>query len=429
MHTTTPRPAPVAAGHGARLTLALLCGLTALVAACGGGGGGTSNGTAAAAGTPAPGPGPATAPAPAPVPTAQPTLADRVAVGEKLFNETALSASGRQSCASCHPADRGHADPAGTFLPLGGLTLTAQNLRSSPSLNYLDANTAFRFNANGDAQGGFTWDGRADTRAAQVLGPLLASNEMANTDTASVVRKVRALGYFSELQFAYALSTLASDAQVLTALQQAMADYQAGDVDYHPFTSKYDLVLDGRATLTAQEARGLAAFNDRNRGNCDSCHTLTPPAGQTKPIFTNFRYFALGVPRNTSAGTADPNVFDMGLCGPLRTDLSGRTDLCGMFKVPTLRNVALTAPYFHNGVFTTLEEVVDFYATRDSDPGRWYPTLGGVVQRFNDMPLAYRANVTQQAPFSTRNGQAAFTAQDAADIVAFLKTLSDGHVP
>ena len=421
-------PASLSLPLAPRCALAAL--LTALVAAlslagCGGGGGGDTASAAAAV------PAPATTPTPttAPTTTAAPTQADRVAVGDKLFNEARLSASGRQSCASCHDAGRGHADPAGTFLPLGGLGLTAQNLRSSPSLNYMDANTAFRFNANGDPQGGFTWDGRADTRAAQVLGPLLAANEMANADTAAVVRTVRALAYFSELQFAYGLSTVASDTQVLTATQQALADYQAGDTDYHLFTSKYDAVLDGRATLTAQEARGLAAFNDRNRGNCDSCHTLTPPAGTTKPIFTNFRFFALGVPRNTSAGTTNPNVFDMGLCGPLRTDLTGRTDLCGMFKVPTLRNVALTAPYFHNGVFTTLEEVVDFYATRDATPARWYPTVDGVVQRFNDLPAAYRGNVTNQAPFNTRNGQPAFSAQDAADIVAFMKTLNDGYVP
>jgi cytochrome c peroxidase len=399
-----PQPLPARPALPTLLHATLAALFTALsLAACGGGGGGGSSATATNATATA-------VPAPSTPPTAAPTQADRVAIGEKLFNEVRLSASGRQSCASCHAADRGHADPAGTFLPLGGPTLTAQNLRSSPSLNYLDANTAFRFNANGDPQGGFTWDGRADTRAAQVLGPLLAANEMANADTAAVVRTVRALSTFSELQFAYSLGTTATDTQVLTALQQALSDYQAGDSDYHPFTSKYDLVLDGRATLTAQEARGLAAFTDRNRGNCDSCHTLTPPAGQTKPIVTNFRYFALGVPRNSSAGTLDPNVFDLGLCGPLR-------------------NVALTAPYFHNGVFTTLEEVVDFYATRDANPARWYPTVGGVVQRFNDLPAAYRGNVTNQAPFNTRNGQPAFSAQDAADIVAFLKTLSDGYVP
>jgi cytochrome c peroxidase len=114
----------------------------------------------------------------------------------------------------------------------------------------------------------------------------------------------------------------------------------------------------------------------------------------------------------------------------VRTDLSHRTDLCGMFKVPTLRNVALTAPYFHNGVMATLEEAVAFYATRDSDPARWYPTVGGVVQRFNDLPPAYRGNVTQQAPFGpAAPGGPRLSPQDVQDIVSFLGTLTDGFTP
>lgn len=361
---------------------------------------------------------------------AQPSAADRVAVGDKLFNEVALSAGGRQACAGCHVKARGHADAEGSFLPMGGPDLDRQGLRSSPSLHYMNSNTAFQFSAGGDARGGFTWDGRADTRTAQALGPLLAANEMAQPDAAAVVRAVRALPYFSELAFAYALPASASDAQVLLATQQALEAYQSGDVDYQPYTSKFDAVQRNQASFTAQEQRGLSLFNDPQRGNCASCHSSTPPPGETLPVFTNFRYFALGVPRNISSATADPTFFDMGLCGPVRTDLAHRTELCGMFKVPTLRNVALTAPYFHNGAMATLEEVVSFYATRESDPARWYPTVDGVVQRFNDLPPAYRGNVTQQAPFGPppRNG-ARLNAQDVQDIASFLRTLSDGFTP
>lgn len=361
---------------------------------------------------------------------AQPTAADRVAIGDKLFNETALSAGGRQACAGCHVKARGHADAEGGLLPLGGPNLDRQGLRSSPSLHYLNSNPSFQLNAGADARGGFTWDGRADTRAAQALGPLLAANEMAQPDTAAVVRAVRALPYFNELVFAYALPATASDAQVLLATQQALEAYQAGDADYQPYTSKFDAVQRGLASFTAQEQRGLNLFNDPQRGNCASCHSSTAPPGETLPVFTNFRYFALGVPRNKSAATTDPNFFDMGLCGPVRTDLAHRTDLCGMFKVPTLRNVALTAPYFHNGAMSTLEEVVSFYATRDSDPARWYPTVNGVVQRFNDLPTAYRGNVTQQAPFGPPPvGGPRLSPQDVQDIVSFLRTLSDGFTP
>jgi cytochrome c peroxidase len=394
-----------------------LCALIALTATClAGCGGGSTADLAAELGRVQP--------------LAQPVDGDRVAVGDRLFNEVALSAGERQSCATCHVKARGHADGEGSFLPLGGPGLDRQGLRSSPSLHYMNRNTAFQLGAGTGPRGGFTWDGRADTRAAQALGPLLAANEMAQPDAAAVVRAVRALPYYSELAFAYSLPADASDAEVLQATQQALEDYQAGDEDYQPYTSKFDAVQRGQTRFTAQEERGLALFNDPQRGNCASCHSSTPPPGETLPEFTNFGYFALGVPRNTSAATADPAFFDLGLCGPVRTDLSNRTDLCGLFKVPTLRNVALTAPYFHNGAIATLEEAVAFYATRDSDPARWYPTVGGVVQRFNDLPAAYHGNVNRQPPFGLPPpGGPRLSPQDVQDIVSFLGTLTDGYVP
>jgi cytochrome c peroxidase len=358
------------------------------------------------------------------------TEAARVAVGDLLFKDTRLSAAGNLACASCHVQERGHADADGVFLPQGGPALDQQGLRSSPSLNYLNDNRAFTFDSQRRPTGGFTWDGRADTRAAQALGPLLAGNEMAHASSAAVVVRVRTLPYFAQLLSSSALDASASDAQVLQALQGALQSYQAGDVDYQPYTSKFDAVQDGRAAFSAQEARGLALFNSPQQGNCASCHSSTPPAGQTRALFTNFGYFALGVPRNQSTATADAAFFDMGLCGPVRTDLSHRTDLCGMFKVPTLRNVALTAPYFHNGAVATLQEAVSFYATRDIDPARWYPVVGGVVDRFNDLPAAYRANVHQLPPFGQQPGQPPrLSAQDVQDLLAFLRTLTDGFVP
>lgn len=116
----------------------------------------------------------------------------------------------------------------------------------------------------------------------------------------------------------------------------------------------------------------------------------------------------------------------MGLCGPKRTDLSARTDLCGQFKVPTLRNIELTAPYFHNASVATLADAVAFYATRDLQPERWYPTVNGVVQRFNDLPVPLRTNVLMTKPFGQRpGGTPLLSATDVADLVAFLRTLTD----
>jgi len=394
--------------------------LAAMLAGCGGGGGGgdSAASTARAAIT-------STTQATG----SAATEAARVAVGDLLFHDTRLSAAGNLACASCHVRERGHADADGAFLPLGGPGLDQQGLRSSPTLNYLNSNRAFAFDGQVRPSGGFTWDGRAHTRAAQALGPLLAANEMAHASSAAVVARVRTLPYFAQLLSASTLDNTATDAQLLQALQGALQSYQAGDVDYQPYTSKFDAVQDGRATFSAQEARGLALFNSPQQGNCASCHSSTPPAGQARALFTNFDYFALGVPRNHSTATSDAAFFDMGLCGPVRTNLSNRTDLCGKFKVPTLRNVALTAPYFHNGAVATLQDAVSFYATRDIDPARWYPVVGGVVDKFNDLPAAYRGNVDQRPPFGQQPGQPPrLSAQDVQDLVAFLNTLTDGFV-
>ncbi len=396
-------------------------GLLLLLSACGGGGGSSAEDATAVAMARPPAPNPAPAPAPAPAPL---SLSE---VGDRLFKEVSLSASGKLSCAGCHVQAAGHADAAGGFLPLGGIDGQAQGLRSSPSLNYLDGAGVFRFNAQGDPQGGLFWDGRADSREAQARGPLFNAKEMANTEGPAFSTKLRALSYFPDLLRSNNLTASASDEQLLQAVSSALAAYQVNDIDFHAHSSKFDAVQAGRASFTAQEARGLAAFNDPQRGNCASCHDSSPRPNGQPAAFTNFRYFALGVPRNASQATTDPAFFDLGLCGPQRSDLSGRSDLCGLFRVPTLRNVALTAPYFHNAALKTLEDAVSFYATRDSDPARWYPVVAGQVQRFNDLPAAYRANVHQGPPFGRRANQPpALSPQDVGDLVAFLRTLSDG---
>ena len=107
------------------------------------------------------------------------------------------------------------------------------------------------------------------------------------------------------------------------------------------------------------------------------------------------------------------------MCGPFRTDLASRTDLCGAFKVPTLRNVAVTAPYFHNGRFKTLKEVVGFYVRRDTNPEEWYPlNADGSVHKFDDLPPQYHRNVnTTEVPYNRRRGDAPALTPDEIDLV------------
>ena len=350
----------------------------------------------------------------------------RLSVAQALFAEKALSANGQMACASCHTDESAHADAVGTHLPLGGLSMTVQGFRSSPTLLYLEANQPFRFDG-GKAFGGFTWDGRASSRAEQAAGPLLDPSEMANVNAAAVADKVRQLPYFKDFVSVFGLPTRPSDEQIFEQLKTALQTYQQLDSDYLLFNSKFDRYLDGNATLTVEEARGLRLFNDANKGNCASCHSSQTGTQGERPLFTHFGYAAHGLPRNAQIqANADPAFFDMGLCGPKRTDLSARTDLCGLFKVPTLRNIELTAPYFHNASVTTLAQAVSFYATRDLRPDLWYPTVNGQVQKFNDLPASLRTNVSMVRPFGLRPGDAPIlTAEDVADLVAFLRTLTD----
>jgi cytochrome c peroxidase len=202
--------------------------------------------------------------------------------------------------------------------------------------------------------------------------------------------------------------------------------------EFHPFTSKFDAYLRDEADLTKQEKRGFALFNDIKKGNCASCHISThkSPASHL-PIFTDFGYVALGVPRNQKLeANADPKFFDLGLCGPLRTDLKSRSEYCGEFRTPSLRNVALRKNYFHNGKFQSLKQVVEFYVTRDTNPKKWYPRgKDGKVLKYDDLPMQYQGNINTEAPFKPLpGGKPRLSPTEIDDVVAFLKTLTDGYV-
>jgi cytochrome c peroxidase len=215
------------------------------------------------------------------------------------------------------------------------------------------------------------------------------------------------------------------------AVLMALETYQQDPAEFYPYSSKYDAWLRHRVSLNGAEARGLELFNDPAKGNCARCH----PSGMRNgafPQFTDFGYAAIGAPRNKAIpANADPNYHDLGLCGPLRTDLSDRKDYCGLFRTPSLRNVATRRVFFHNGVFHRLEDVVRFYAERDTRPEKWYSTgAGGTAVKFDDLPTQFRGNVDVQPPLDRhRGGPPALSESDIKDIVAFLNTLTDGYEP
>ena len=211
----------------------------------------------------------------------------------------------------------------------------------------------------------------------------------------------------------------------------ALEVFQQSPADFYPYDSKYDAVLRGQARLSTREQRGLEVFNDPRRGNCARCHPSAIKRGAF-PQFTDGGFVALGVARNPAIrANASPGWRDLGLCGPLRTDLTSRPEYCGLFRTPSLRNVALRGVFFHNGVYARLQDAVRFYALRDTNPDRVYGhgrPAGG--RRFDDLPARYWSNVSREAPFGPRaGGRPLLTDSEIADVVAFLKTLTDGYVP
>jgi cytochrome c peroxidase len=250
---------------------------------------------------------------------------------------------------------------------------------------------------------------------------------MANADAAAVIHKLSQATYAEQFKRVFGADIFNDPNTAFERVAYALERYQIEDTDFAPFTSKFDAVMQGKEAFTPEELRGLVWFNRADKGNCAACHPSTKPDNAPAALFTDFSYDSLGVPRNTEiAANADTNFFDKGLCGPTRTDLSARTDLCGAFKVPSLRNVAKRNRFFHNGEFTTLTQVVNFYITRDTNPTAWYPADPNNVLVYNDLPALERGNVNvTEAPYNRTGLSPALNGQEITDLIAFLQTLSD----
>lgn len=365
-------------------------------------------------------------------------------LGRKIFMDPSLSASGAMSCASCHSPDHAYGSPNGLMTQPGGKDMHRMGFRNAPSLRYLHSPIEFtehfyELEVTGGQEdqgptGGRTWDGRVNTGHDQALMPLLDANEMANKDALEVANRLRKASYAEEFRQAFSApgqNVFDNPDAVLGWLSVAIEMFEQAPSEFHPFTSKYDAYLRDQVDLSPQEKRGLSLFNDIKKGNCASCHPgrMRNPSNSF-PIFSDFGYAALGVPRNKDiAANQDPNFYDLGLCGPLRADLKSKTEYCGRFRAPSLRNVARRHSYFHNGVFHSLKQVLDFYVTRDITPQKWYAKAAdGQVIKFDDLPPAYRKNVTTDPPFAPLPGnKPRLTPAEMDDVIAFLKTLSDGY--
>jgi cytochrome c peroxidase len=419
------------------------------------------------------------------------TLSLLAQVGQKAFVDQTLSGGKNMSCSSCHSPQYAYGPPNSLSVQLGS-DPTKAGTRAAPSLRYKDATPPYADNAaNPDgvtlpaAGGGFMWDGRAATLAEQTALPLLNPLEMNAASKADVVLAVQNGTYAELFRQAFGSDVFGNADTAFADLGAAIQAYEREDISFHPYTSKFDLYVHNKigGTLTAAEERGLRIFNSGDIANCSACHYAGVNFDGNQGLMTDFTYQAIGAPRNDSsipgnpdpipADVADASYFDMGLCGPLRSDHSpaqiGTPDpYCGKFKVPTLRNAATRSVFFHNGVFHSLNQVVHFYNTRDTDPEFWYPATGGsgapvptpswalqqsvrpgaTVSKFNDLPFAQQGNVDEEVPLGSGStppdnvnattlgdgvlprdpGSApSMSEPQIADLICFLATLSDGY--
>lgn len=390
-------------------------------------------------------------------------------VGQQLFFDKRLSATGAMSCATCHDPAHFHAPGNDLAVQKGGPRGADDGTRAVPSLRYKEYTPPYAdlfdnpdgISAPGPG-GGFAWDGRASTLAQQARLPLLSPIEMANASPADVVAKVARAPYLALFQRAFPSVPLADTDKVFTQLLAALQAYQLEDRSFHPYSSKFDLHFDNKlgGDFTAAEARGFKVFISPKLGNCAACHFVGAGLNGSTGLFTDFSFEAIGVPRNHAiAANADPTHFDLGLGGPDRRDhlpdAAGAPDtFAGLFKTPTLRNVATRGAFFHNGVIRSLEQALRFYNTRDTYPEIWYPTrggvarakpernfpryglittqfTGGVVEKFDDLPAPFRGNIDPQMPLDGRapHGAPPMSDGNITDLLCFLETLTDGYQP
>jgi len=333
------------------------------------------------------------------------------ALGKRLFFDPILSNPPGQSCASCHAPQTGFADPRRTAVS-EGIHSSRFTRRNAPSITYLATATPLHYDAkDGTYVGGLFYDGRAKGFTDQIEGPLFSPVEMANPNKKQLIDRLRNSPYRREFQKVYGDKSLIDTDTGFAQLGEVLATYQRSR-EVSPFSSKYDFYLAGKVKLTEAEERGLRLYADEKKGNCAACHPHERGADGSPPLFTDFTYDNIGVPKNTASpfltqaaefNPAGRDALDIGLGETVKERRQN-----GKFKVTTLRNISLTAPYMHNGVFATLEEVVDFYNTRDVNP-KWAPPE--VPENLNKEEL----------------GDLKLADNEVQDIVTFLKTLTDGY--
>jgi cytochrome c peroxidase len=287
---------------------------------------------------------------------------EKVALGQALFFDKNLSKNRTQSCSTCHNPDAAFTDDRDNGVDkMASLGDDGKSLgdRQAPSVSYAMFSPEFHYDEQKKKYiGGQFWDGRESTLANQAGGPPLNPVEMNMKDKAQVVERLKENPYYVDAFKKLYGHTIFNDiALAYTAMTKAIESFEQTKA-FAPFDSKYDRYLKGEYDLTPLEDLGRSLFFSNNNTSCSTCHMLK---GEDKEgeTFTNYEYHNIGTPINTTL-RAKNGVKDLDKGLLANANVSDEA-LKGKYKVPTLRNVAVTAPYMHNGVFKDLKTVVEFY--------------------------------------------------------------------
>ncbi|MFW3339362.1 cytochrome-c peroxidase [Aliarcobacter butzleri] len=283
-------------------------------------------------------------------------------LGRILFFDVNLSKNRTQSCATCHNPNAGLVDDRDNGVKkMASLGDDGKSLgdRQAPTASYAKFSPTFHFDEKAKKYvGGQFWDGREATLEGQAGGPPLNPVEMGMSDKKAVVDRLKENTlYVDSFKKIFGADIFKNDDKAYEAMTIAIASFERTD-EFSPFDSKYDRYLKGEYDLTPLEDLGKSIFFSNNNNSCANCHVLK---GEDKEgeTFTNYQYHNIGTPANNELRAKNGvKAIDEGLLANSNvSDVAQK----GKHKVPTLRNVAVTAPYMHNGVFKDLKTVVEFY--------------------------------------------------------------------
>jgi cytochrome c peroxidase len=380
-------------------------------------------------------------------------LNDVEQLGRILFFDTALSDPEGQSCATCHDPGVGWTGPrsdinqAGSVYP--GAVHTRFGNRKPPSAAYATQSPVLHYDTEEELFiGGNFWDGRAtgwlmgEPAAEQAQGPFLNPVEHNLPDPATVVSKVCSSAYSDQFKGYFGNAICDDVVNAYNAIGQALLAYEKS-AEVNAFSSKYDYYLRDpqRYPLNEQELKGLQLFADTERAKCSECHPSALGEDGSLPLFTDFSFDNLGLPKNPANPTYQmPPEFnpegaswvDPGLGGflagvPRFAHFAPANQ--GLHKVPTLRNVdkrptpEFVKAFGHNGIFKSLKEIVHFYNTRD------------VLPVCEEIPDAKPGQNCWSKPEVAANvnteelGNLGLSEEEEWAIVAFMQALSDGWTP